>query len=168
VGEVHQGREGVLNQEDHWPSLGRVIDTSLVRGFCKLKWPQENLGRKMIDLNDQLLNLRGYSYQVWEYSPVHSALTIRATNDNRPNEDVYILFGMVEYVEMAMLWDGDFVLATDDEFISIVKKSEFFHGIGIHPLPIVREVVNLYKVERPKGNIFILGNISSIKTVSKS
>jgi hypothetical protein len=118
----------------------------------------------MTDLDDQLLSLRGYSYQVWEYSPMHSSLTIRATNKHRANDEVYILFGMVEYVELAMIWEGDFIPASDDEYLLIFKKSRLDLGYEIHPIPKIREILDLYKVERPRGNIYILGSLSSIKT----
>lgn len=121
----------------------------------------------MINYTDQLLNLHGYDYQVWDYSPVHSALTILATNKDKPNENVYLLFGEVIYVEIPMYWHGDFVLASDEEYVSIEEKSTISKSVAAYPLSNRRKLIELYKVERPNGNIYLLGNIASIKIEPK-
>ncbi len=120
----------------------------------------------MINYTDQLFNLSDYDYQVWEYSPVHSALTIMASNKNKPNEQIYLLFGQVIYVEMPMYWHGGFILANDEEYILIEGKSTI--GLSVtYPLSNRRKIIELYKVERPNGNIYLLGNIVSINIESK-
>jgi len=117
----------------------------------------------MTNYTKQMLNLHDYDYQVWKYSPAHSALTILATNKDRPSENVYLLFGQVLYAEMPMYWHGDFVIANDQEYLSIEQKSIIGQSTQTYPLANRRGIVELYKVDRPNGNIYLLGNIASIK-----
>ena len=116
----------------------------------------------MDNILDQLLNLKDCNYELQDYSVVLSNLTILATHESKATERIYLYFGGVEYIEMPVRWKGDFTLASDDEYISIEKKSLFGTSLSNYPLENRRRRIEVFKVNRTGGNVYLMGTISDI------
>jgi hypothetical protein len=114
-------------------------------------------------LQDELLGLKGYNYQIWDYNLSHSILTIRATHEQKKHQNIHITFVDVRYFQFPHGWAGDLHPASDDELIEILVRA----GVGrldkAVPISYVKERFSLYKADSPNCTIYILGKLSTIE-----
>jgi hypothetical protein len=117
----------------------------------------------MNDFLTQLNQLKGYSYQIWDYSLSHSILTLRGSQNQKIQHHVYIGFADVGYIQFPFSWIGDLYPAPDNELIEILVRV----GIGrldkVVPMGFVKEQFNLYKADSPNCTIYILGKLFEIQ-----
>lgn len=118
----------------------------------------------MSDLEEKLLQIRGYSFQIWRYDVGHSTLTLRATHSDKKHHNVEIEFIAVQYVQFPIGWHGDFYLASDTELLEIVAKTGMPDLDKRLPLEEIRKHFHLYKADSPQGTIYILGDLVKIES----
>ena len=118
----------------------------------------------MNELVVQLTQLKGYSYQIWNYSLSHSVLTLRGSKNQEKQHHVFIGFTSVGYFQFPLSWTGDLYPASDNELIDILVRA----GIGrldkSVPMNFIKEQFHLYKADSPNSTIYILGKLFEIQT----
>jgi hypothetical protein len=118
---------------------------------------------RMNELLVKLSQLKGYSYQIWQYNLSHSILTLRGTTKQKVHNNVHISFADVKYFQFPFGWTGDLDLAPDNELIGILVQA----GIGrldqVTSMEYVKEQFSLYKADSPYSTIYILGKLFEIE-----
>lgn len=117
----------------------------------------------MSELEEELLQLKGYSYKIWDYNLSHSILTFRGEHPDKNHHNVEITFGAVHYFQFPYGWTGDFHPASDSELLEIMARAGMpnlekrlpISEIGIH--------FHLYKANSPYSTIYILGHLAQIE-----
>lgn len=117
----------------------------------------------MANLTDELLRITGYSYQIWDYQRGHSELTIRGTHAEKKGHNVHLTFLDVQYFQFPIGWEGDIYLASDNELIEIVKRTNYSDIVDKTPLEILKKMYSLFRVETSNGIIYILGKLVAIE-----
>ena len=117
----------------------------------------------MTNINEQLIHIKGYSYQVWDYERGHSEMTIRATHDEKKEHNIHLTFLDVQYFQFPLGWVGDLYPASDRELIEIVKRLNYDGVTGKTPLELLKKIYSLYKADSPGGVIYILGKLIKIE-----
>ena len=117
----------------------------------------------MSDLNEKLLQLKGYSYKVWHYQVSHSVVTFRGEHPDKERHNVEITFGMVDYFQFPSAWTGDFYPASDAELLEIMARIGMPELEKRLPMEEVKTHFHLYKADSPHSTIYILGHLSQIE-----
>lgn len=117
----------------------------------------------MNDLLTQLNQLKGYSYQIWDYSLSHSILTLCGSKNKGKLHQVYIGFASVGYFQFPFSWTGDLYPAPDNELIDILVRAGIGNLDQVVPIDFVKEQFNLYKADSPNSTIYILGKLFDIQ-----
>ena len=114
-------------------------------------------------LEEKLLQLKDYSYQVWHYQLSHSFITFRGEQPERKNHNVEISFADVKYFQFPLGWIGDFYLASDSELLEIMMRAGMGNINQALPMSRIRENWQLYKADSPHSTIYILGHLAQIE-----
>ena len=117
----------------------------------------------MSELDDQLKQMKGYSYRIWGYGLGHSYLIIRATHDDKPHHNAHISFADVQYFQFPLGWTGDLIPATDKELLEIMARAGAGSWEKSLPISVIKERFHLYKADTPNGTIYILGHLALIE-----
>ena len=117
----------------------------------------------MSDLENELLQLTGYSYRIWGYGLGHSYLLIRAEHKDKPHHNVHISFADVQYFQFPLGWIGDLVPATDTELLEIMARAGLGYWEKNLPLSVIKERFQLYKATSPNSTIYIMGHLAQIE-----
>jgi hypothetical protein len=119
--------------------------------------------KQMCTLDDQLLEMKGYSYRIWAYGLGHSTLILRATHTDKHHHNAHVSFSDVQYFQFPLGWTGDLVPASDDELLVIMARAGM--GMWAKSLPVseIRERFHLYKADTKNGTIYILGHLYEIE-----
>jgi len=117
----------------------------------------------MDELLDRLGQLKGYSYQIWNYNLSHSILTLRGSAEQKGHHNVHIGFADVKYFQFPFGWTGDLYPATDKELVEILLRV----GIGrldqATSMEHVKEQFSLYRADAAHTTIYILGKLFEIE-----
>jgi hypothetical protein len=117
----------------------------------------------MENLIDQLVSIKGYSYQIWRYERGHSEMTIRATHHEKKEHNIHLIFLDVQYFQFPLGWAGDLYPASETELIEIVKRTNFRNQVDRAPMEILQKMYSLYRADSPNGVIYILGKLIKIE-----
>ena len=117
----------------------------------------------MSELNEKLLQLKGYSYKLWHYQLSHSVVTFRGDHPDKNHHNVEVTFGMVNYFQFPSGWTGDFYLASDSELLEIMARTGMTDLDKRLPMEEIRRHFHLYKADSPHSTIYILGYLSQIE-----
>jgi len=117
----------------------------------------------MSELNEELLQLKGYGYQIWNYNLSHSILTFRGDHPEKKHHNVEITFVDVKYFQFPFGWMGDFYPATDSELLEIMARAGITNLEKAVPMSYIKELWHLYKADSPNGIIYVLGHLSQIE-----
>jgi hypothetical protein len=117
----------------------------------------------MESLIDQLVSIKGYSYEIWRYQRGHSEMTIRATHDEKKGHNIHLVFIDVQYFQFPLGWVGDLYPAPEAELIEIVKRTNFRNMVHNTPMELLQKMYSLYKADSPAGPIYILGKLIKIE-----
>lgn len=121
------------------------------------------MGENMFELDEKLMCLKGYSYQIWGYGLGHSELVLRATHQDRNQHNAHVSFSHVEYFQFPWGWTGDLVPACDQELLAIMARAGMSYWTKTYPLAVIKVRFRLYKAETTNGAIYILGQLRQIK-----
>jgi len=109
-------------------------------------------------------NPEAYFCQVWRYHRSHSRLLIRCYKDKFYNEEFYLLFGMVMYIEGPLSWQSaDFCIGDSAECVNLL------HPRGFEEIPEegLLKTYRLYVVDLSDGRVVkILAASHTEKTTS--
>jgi hypothetical protein len=113
-------------------------------------------------LEEELVNLSGYKYRLWEFSASHLSLTLHGHNVKESTESIHLHFAEVYYLQMPTNWTGDFTIGSDEEFIEIFSRA------GLHGTPdIHKDAISLFKTDTEFGAVYLLGALISIERNAK-
>jgi hypothetical protein len=117
----------------------------------------------MSELDEKLMCMKGYSYQIWGYGLGHSELSLRDTHQDNNHCNAHISFSHVQYFQFPWGWTGDLVPASDDELMEIMKRAGMGYWTKAYPISLIKGRFRLYKAETSNGTIYILGQLRQIK-----
>ena len=117
----------------------------------------------MSELDEKLICLKGYSYQIWDYGLSHSELILRATHQDGNQHSAHIRFSHVQYFQFPWGWTGDLVPASDEELLEIMTRAGMGYWTKVFPISLIKHRFRLYKAETANGTIYILGLLRQIK-----
>jgi len=117
----------------------------------------------MENLIDQLVSIKGYSYEIWKYQHGHSEMTIRAIHHEKKGHNIHLIFLDVQYFQFPLGWTGDLYPASESELIEIVKRTNFRNQVDRAPKELLHKMYSLYRADSPNGVIYILGKLISIE-----
>jgi hypothetical protein len=117
----------------------------------------------MSELDEKLICLKGYSYQIWDYGLSHSELILRATHQDKNNCNAHVSFSHVQYFQFPWGWTGDLVPASDEELLEIMTRAGMGYWTKVFPISLIKHRFRLYKAETSNDTIYILGLLRQIK-----
>ena len=117
----------------------------------------------MSELDDKLIQMKGYSYRIWGYGLGHSYLFIRAEHKDKPHHNVHVSFDDVQYFQFPSGWTGDLIPATDKELLEIMARAGMGNITKSMPFSFIKENFHLYKADTPNSVIYILGHLTQIE-----
>ena len=117
----------------------------------------------MEDLIDQLVSIKGYSYEIWKYQRGHSEMTIRATHHEKKEHNIHLVFLDVQYFQFPLGWVGDLYPASESELIEVVKRTNFRNMADNTPMELLKKMYSLYIANSPGGVVYILGKLIKIE-----
>jgi len=117
----------------------------------------------MENLIDELTDMKGYSYQIWNYERGHSEMTIRAIHHKKKGHNIHLIFLDVQYFQFPLGWVGDLYPAPETELIEIVKRTNFRNMVDNTPMELLKTMYSLYKADSSGGVIYILGKLIKIE-----
>jgi hypothetical protein len=123
---------------------------------------QTRKGFKMKELEEKLLQLKDYGYQIWEYYVGHSILIFQGWNTDTKRENIRLTFDNVHYFQFPRSWFGDFYVAPDSEWLEIMTRA----GLALEkavPISIIKQAYQLYKAETRNSTIYVLGHLAQIE-----
>ena len=117
----------------------------------------------MSELEEKLLQLKGYSYKIWYYNLSHSNLTFRGEYPDQSHHNVEITFGAVHYFQFPYSWIGDFHTASDSELLEIIAKAGMPDLEKRLPISEIKIHFHLYKANSLYSTIYVLGHLAQIE-----
>jgi hypothetical protein len=117
----------------------------------------------MIEYEERLLQLKGYSYKIWHYNLSHSILTFRGEHPAKDHHNVEVTFGAVYYFQFPYRWTGDFQPGSDSELLEIMAKTGIPNLEKRLPISEIRIHYHLYKANSPYCTIYVLGHLAQIE-----
>ena len=117
----------------------------------------------MSELDEKLMCMKGYSYQIWDYGLSHSELVLRATHQDKNRCDAHVSFSHVQYFQFPWGWTGDLVPASDEELLEIMKRAGLGYWTKASSMSLIKQRFRLYKAETANGTIYILGRLRQIE-----
>ena len=115
----------------------------------------------MNNLEEELLKLKGYGYQIWRYNLGHSILTFRGEHPDKKHHNVEITFTSVSYFQFPAGWDGDFYPVKDEsELLEVLSRTGIFKEKII--MPVINQLFHLYRADSPYSTIYIIGHLAQI------
>ncbi|MEP6895062.1 MAG: hypothetical protein ABI986_05590 [Chloroflexota bacterium] len=117
----------------------------------------------MNELEEKLLQLKGYGYHIWFYNLSHSILTFRGEHPEKKSHNVEITFVDVHYFQFPLGWTGDFYPASDSELLEIMSRAGMPHLEKALPMSDIKVHYHLYKADSKHSTIYVLGHLSQIE-----
>jgi len=120
----------------------------------------------MSEVEEKLLQLKGYGYQIWAYAVGHSVLIFHGSTSDENPKRIRLEFDNVHYFQFPKGWLGDFYIASDEEWHEIMALAGLTVGSKI-PTSIIKRNYQLYKADSQRGTIFVLGHLAHIEYDAK-
>ncbi len=117
----------------------------------------------MNDLISKLLNLKNYTYHLWGYRLSHSLLTLRGVRGDKQHHNVHLIFANLLYLQMPTSWTGDLFVASNADFIDILRQTNIDLPNNEKSLEMLKETYSLYKAVTSKTIIYVLGTLHAIE-----
>ena len=117
----------------------------------------------MNELEEKLLQLKGYHYHLWHYQLSHSFITFRGEHPDKKQHNVEISFTDVKYFQFPLGWTSDFYPASDSELLEIMKRAGIPDLDKAVPMSWIKENYHLYKADSPHSTIYVLGHLVQIE-----
>jgi len=119
----------------------------------------------MNEVEEELLQLKGYGYQIWSYIVGHSILIFQGRTSDERSKNIRLNFNNVHYFQFPRGWFGDFYIASDTEWREIMTRA----GLNISevdkvvPASLIKGSYQLYKADSPNGIVYALGHLAQIE-----
>ncbi len=117
----------------------------------------------MLDLINKLTALEGYGYSLWQYTKPHSTLILRATHTDKPKHNIHLVFTNVLYIQMPVLWTGDFELGSESEFAEIAQRAGVKSSSKGSYEVLKQGPWDLFKAKSSDSVIYVLGHLANVK-----
>ena len=117
----------------------------------------------MKNLDEQIADIKGYSYQLWQYARGHSELTIRGMHDEKKGHNIHITFLNVQYFQFPLEWTGDLYPASDEELLNTLRQTRFGNVADKTSVEILKKMYSLYIADSSNGRIYVLGRLIKIE-----